>query len=214
MKLSALVLLLGLTSVALTPVRAQNSNSGAIPAQAVPAGSMASDSGQSSDTESTRRARERLKTDLSQQESACRRGFWVNSCLEKAREKFRLDLAELDRVERELESQRRQQRTQVAQERVRDKQQTLQDRTAASSPPLTDEEIERRIARAQQDRAEQAQERSSRQQQKQRTAEQRNQSREAAARERRERAERSPPAGSDARGSSPGPADAVPQTAR
>lgn len=164
------------------------------------------------DAETIRAARAQLEASLLQQESKCNRSFWVHSCLNKAREAFRRDAAELDQMERAIETQRRQQRAQEALERVRDKQQALEERTPARVP-LTDAQIQQRLEQAQDERADQAQERLMRQQQRQADADQRNEARERTARERQERAERSRSAGSG--GPAPSTASpAAPEPAR
>ncbi len=149
------------------------------------------------DLESIRHARAQLESALLQQESRCRRSFWVHGCLKEVRETFRREVAELDRRERAIETELRQQRAQQALERVRDKLQGLEDRRSPKALPLTDAEIEQRLDRAQEERAEQAQERLLRQQQRQTAADQRNEARERAARERLERAERPLASGAD-----------------
>lgn len=156
--------------------------------QSVSAGSAGA--GALPDAETIRRARAQLEANLLQQESQCRRGFWVNNCLSRVREASRGEAAELDRMARAIETQRRQQRAQDALERVRDKQQALEDRTPAQTP-MTDPQIQQRLDQAQDERAEQAQERVLRQQQRQAAADQRHETRERAARERQERADRS-----------------------
>lgn len=142
------------------------------------------------DLESVQRARAQLQADLADRERACRRGFWVHSCLQNVRETVRREAADLDQKERALQTALRQQRAERAQERVRDKVEGLERRQATKAPPLSDLELEQRLEKAHEERAEQAQERLLRQQQKQSQADQRNQGRERSAQSRQERAER------------------------
>lgn len=157
-----------------------------------------------------RRDRQALQTRQEREESACRRKFWVNSCLEDVRRRARHDREELDRTERALEQQVRQQREQAAAERVRDKQTALSERLPPVQRPLTDAQVQERVQQAQEDRDRQAQDRLQRREQRQAASDQRQKERLRAVDDRQPRGQRALSA--DPAAAAPGLTSAPPQS--
>lgn len=160
------------------------------------------------------RVRAELQARLDQQERACRRKFWVNSCLADARERARREEEELDRQQRLVERAIRDQRDRAAVERVRGKQEALAERQANTSPGLSDQDIGQRVLQAQQERDTQARDKLEQQLRRQEAADRRHESRLASARERSERSRRGDAATADTQSSGSPPANAQSQERR
>ena len=137
----------------------------------------------SGERERLTRERAALQDKLATREQACRRDFWVNSCLRQAQAEHRQASGEIDKQQTRLEQQARQRRADEVSERVKDRQQEIEQR-----PTLSDEEAAaaqrarlERVQQTQAQRQEQAHERRLRQEQRQQQAAERLQRREQAA---------------------------------